>query len=66
MCLVFAMNLHAEDTSVLAKPQRKFYKVGFTGPLYSKTHSTFASHVQIVVGTYFNEDVCEDQIHLEL
>ena len=41
------MNLHAEDTSVPVRPQKKFYKVGFTDPLYSKTHSTFASHVQI-------------------
>ena len=48
VCLVFAMNLHAEDTSVPVKPYRKFYKVSFTGPLCSKTHSTFASHVQII------------------
>jgi len=48
VCLAFAMNLHAADILVPSKPQRKFYKVGFTGPLCSKTHSTFASHVQII------------------
>jgi len=34
---IFAMTLHAEDTLVSAKPQRKSYKVSFTGPLCSKT-----------------------------
>ena len=48
VCLAFAINLHAADTSVPAKLQRKFYKMGFTDPLCSKTHSTFASHVQII------------------
>ena len=48
VCLVFAMNLHAEYTSVPEKSQKIFYKVGFTGPLCSKTHSNFVSHVQIV------------------
>ena len=32
------MNLHAEDTLIPAILQRKFYRVGFTGPLCSKTH----------------------------
>jgi len=59
VCLVFVINLHAKDTSVLVKSQKKFYKVGFTGPLCSKTHSTFASHVQIVrrLGK-FREETC--------
>ena len=46
--LAFAMNLHVADILVLAKPQRKFYKVDFTGPLYSKTDSIFVSYVRIV------------------
>ena len=30
------------------RKQRKFYKEGFTGPLCSKSHSIFVSHVRIV------------------
>ena len=48
MCSAFAMTLHAEDTSVPARLQIRFYKVGSTGPLCSKTHIIFASHAQIV------------------
>ena len=48
VCLAFAMTLHAEDTLVSARLQRRFYKVGSTGPLCSKTHIIFASHAQIV------------------
>ena len=48
VCSAFAMTLHAEDTSVPARLQRRFFKVGFTGPLCSKTHTIFASHARIV------------------
>jgi len=48
VCSTFAMTLHEEDTLVFARLQRRFYKVGFTGPLCSKTHTIFASHAQIV------------------
>ena len=48
VCSAFAMTLHAEDTSVPARLQRRFFKVGFIGPLCSKTHTIFASHAQIV------------------
>ena len=48
VCSGFTMILHAEDTSVPARLQRRFYKVGFTSPLCSKTHTIFASHAQIV------------------
>jgi len=47
-CSISAMSLHAENTSVSAEPQRKFCKVGFTGPLCSKTPFIFVSHVQTV------------------
>ena len=33
MCSAFVMILHAEDTSVPVRLQRRFYKVGSTGPL---------------------------------
>jgi len=48
VCSISAMSLHAEATSIPTKSRRKSYKVGFTGPLCSKTPSSFASHVQTV------------------
>jgi len=47
VCSISAMSLHAENTSVLVKPQRKSYKVGFTGPFSSKTPSFFTSHMKL-------------------